>query len=299
MSHSFGKHAALRDVSFSVPRGCVYGLLGPNGSGKTTLFRLLSTLLPLQQGRLTVHGSSVSSESENVRQLIGVTFQSPALDVRLSVQENLRCHGSLYGLSGSAVKDRINSLLGAFDLTDRTGSLVGELSGGLRRRVELAKVLLHSPSLLLLDEPTSGLDPRARQEFWELLLSECRKRGTTVIVATHLMPEAELCDHLLLLNQGTVVVEGTPSMLRGRLSGDRLVIRVNDADRLRPVLEGMLSESCRQSGNQLAFRTEQPAAVIARLLLEHRQEILSLELAQPSLEDVFVELTGRRLTEPD
>ncbi len=192
----------LQEVRFSVAGGCLFGLLGPNGSGKTTLFRLLSTLIPMQTGRLEICGLDVSKLRLRFDDRLGVTFQSPAVDVRLTVHENLRCHGSVYGLTGIRLRDRIAEMLERFR-ADRSGiTLVGQLSGGLKRRVELAKGLMHNPRVLLLDEPTSGLDPRARQEFWDLLLSQVKSQGTTVVVATHLMTEAELCDQLLLLDQG-------------------------------------------------------------------------------------------------
>lgn len=295
LSFSYGSHTALKELSFSVGEGCLFGLLGPNGSGKTTLFRMLSTLIPVQKGRLEICGLDVSDSQDQVRKQLGVTFQSPAVDVRLTVYENLSCHGRVYGLHGSQLRERLQSMLEKFSLTDRASTLVGQLSGGLKRRVELAKGLMHSPRVLLLDEPTSGLDPRARQEFWDLVTNQVRGSGTTVVVATHLMSEAELCDQLLLLDQGQKVAEGTPVELQSRLAGERLTLRMRDAAAVQMAVELSIKSSVSVHGNQLSVRVNDPATQISILLNQFRGEILSLELTRPSLDDVFLELTGRSL----
>lgn len=295
LSYSYGERIALRELSFSIGEGCLFGLLGPNGSGKTTLFRLLSTLIPVQKGRLDICGHDVSTKQEEVRKQLGVTFQSPAVDVRLTVRENLSCHGRIYGLHGSVLRERLALMLERFGLADRASTLVGQLSGGLKRRVELAKGLMHSPRVLLLDEPTSGLDPRARQDFWDLVLNHVRGSGTTVVVATHLMSEAELCDQLLLLDQGQKVAEGSPVDLQSRLAGERLTLRMRDAGSVQAAVEKAVNAAVIVSGNQLSVRVNDPATQITILLNQFRNEILGLELTRPSLDDVFLELTGRSL----
>ena len=295
LSYSYGERIALRELSFSIGEGCLFGLLGPNGSGKTTLFRLLSTLIPVQKGRLDICGHDVSTKQEEVRKQLGVTFQSPAVDVRLTVRENLSCHGRIYGLHGSVLRERLALMLERFGLADRASTLVGQLSGGLKRRVELAKGLMHSPRVLLLDEPTSGLDPRARQDFWDLVLNHVRGSGTTVVVATHLMSEAELCDQLLLLDQGQKVAEGSPVDLQSRLAGERLTLRMRDASAVQAAVEKAVNAAVIVSGNQLSVRVNDPATQITILLNQFRNEILGLELTRPSLDDVFLELTGRSL----
>ena len=295
LSYSYGERTALRELTFSVGEGCLFGLLGPNGSGKTTLFRLLSTLIPVQKGRLDICGHDVSANQDEVRKQLGVTFQSPAVDVRLTVRENLSCHGRIYGLHGSLLRERLALMLERFGLADRASTLVGQLSGGLKRRVELAKGLMHSPRVLLLDEPTSGLDPRARQDFWDLVLNHIRGSGTTVVVATHLMSEAELCDQLLLLDQGQKVAEGSPVELQSRLAGERLTLRMRDAAAVQTAVEKAVNSAVMVSGNQLSVRVNDPATQITILLNQFRNEILGLELTRPSLDDVFLELTGRSL----
>jgi ABC-2 type transport system ATP-binding protein len=295
LNYSYGERAALRELSFSIAEGSLFGLLGPNGSGKTTLFRLLSTLIPVQKGRLDICGHDVSAKQDEVRKQLGVTFQSPAVDVRLTVRENLSCHGRIYGLHGPVLRERLALMLERFGLADRASTLVGQLSGGLKRRVELAKGLMHSPRVLLLDEPTSGLDPRARQDFWDLVLNDVRGSGTTVVVATHLMSEAELCDQLLLLDQGQKVAEGSPVELQSRLAGERLTLRMRDAASVQAAVEKAVNSTVTVTGNQLSVRVNDPATQITILLNQFRDEIQGLELTRPSLDDVFLELTGRSL----
>lgn len=295
ITYAYGKRQALDDVSFAVEAGALFGLLGPNGSGKTTLFRLLSTLIPMQAGRLQVCGLDVRSQESEVRRQLGVTFQSPAVDVRLTVLENLKCHGSVYGMSGQELRSRTVEMLERFQIADRSSTIVGQLSGGLKRRVELAKGLMHSPRVLLLDEPTSGLDPRARQEFWDLLVAQVKSQGTTVIVATHLMTEVELCDQLLLLDRGRNVAFGSPMDLQSRVSGERLTLKVRDAAACQAAVEQLLKCKAVVVGNQMSFRVDNPAAHITAVLENIREQILGLELTRPSLEDVFLELTGRPL----
>ncbi len=293
--YAYGSRTAVDGVSFEVQPGTLFGLLGPNGSGKTTLFRLLSTLIPMQSGHLSVSGLDVSREQSQVRRRLGVTFQSPAIDVRLTVRENLKCHGRIYGLSGTHLSNRIDVLLRQFALSDRANTFTGQLSGGLKRRVELAKGLMHDPEVLLLDEPTSGLDPRARQEFWDLVNSQKQSRGTTIIVATHLMPEAELCDQVLLLDQGRVVGLGSPAELQSRLDGERLMLRLRDVASLRESVEQLLQSKSVLSGDRLSLRISRPSEQIPLLMNQLGDRILGLELTRPSLEDVFLELTGRSL----
>lgn len=295
--YHYGTQTALDEVSFSVAAGTLFGLLGPNGSGKTTLFRLLATLIPMQSGELSVCGFDVTTQPSSVRRQLGVTFQSPAVDVRLTVAENLKCHGSIYGLSGATLNNRVSDMLQQFGIADRRHTIVGTLSGGLKRRVELAKGMMHNPKVLLLDEPTSGLDPRARQEFWELVTAQQQTHGTTIIVATHLMPEAELCDRVLLLDRGRTVAEGTPMELQGRLDGERLTVRLRDAASHLDSLRVMIGGNVELQGDRITLRASNPAEQIREIIKSFGDQILSLELTRPSLEDVFLELTGRSLSQ--
>jgi len=296
ISHRYGNHQALDGVSFQVERGCLFGLLGPNGSGKTTLFRLLATLLPLQSGSVQIAGRDLKTDSAEIRRLLGVTFQSPAVDPRLTVDENLKCHGRIYGIPKSELANRTDQLLNQFALTDRKRSIVGDLSGGLRRRVELAKGLMHSPELLLLDEPSTGLDPSARRQFWDLIHEQRDRDGTTVIVTTHLMEEAEGCEQLLLLDRGHVIRSGSPQELQSSLDGQRLTVRTRNNADFRARLETLLNAEARPIGDRLCFRISEAASALQKVMQEFGDNIVSAEVAQPTLEDVFLESTGRDFT---
>ena len=285
--YNYGTRTALDDVTFSVTAGILFGLLGPNGSGKTTLFRLLATLIPMQSGELSVCGFDVTTQQSSVRRQLGVTFQSPALDMRLTVAENLKCHGSLYGLSGATLNRRVSEMLEQFGIVDRRQTIVGTLSKGM----------MHNPKVLLLDEPTSGLDPRARQEFWEFVTAQQQTQGTTMIVATHLMPEAELCDRVLLLDRGRTVAEGTPMELQSRLDGERLSVRLRDATSHLDSLRTLIGGHVELQGDRITLRASNPAEQIREIMHAFGDQILSLELTRPSLEDVFLELTGRSLSQ--
>ena len=295
VSHSYGNAPALNEVSFEIRGGTFFGLLGPNGSGKTTLFRLLASLLPVQSGTLSVGGHSVATNPAEVRRLLGVTFQSPAVDPRLTVTENLKCHGQIYGLRGADLKQRSGMLLDRFELTDRSRALVGSLSGGLRRRVELAKGLLHSPRVLLLDEPSTGLDPAARRQFWDLIRSQRQEEGTTVVVTTHLMEEAEQCERLVLLDSGRVVCEGAPAELQASLDGQRLSVHCRNTKSTQPAIEQLLQTTARVTGDSLQFRVSDAAGALKQVMDELGSEVISAAVSQPSLEDVFLERTGRGL----
>jgi ABC-2 type transport system ATP-binding protein len=232
LSHSYGERRALEAVEFSVEAGTIFGLLGPNGGGKTTLFRLLSTLLPIQTGQVRVLGLDLARESNEVRKHIGVTFQSPSIDPKLTVGENLKYQGQIYGLFGSALRQRIDLLAEKLGLRERLGERAETLSGGLKRRVEIAKGLLHRPRLLLLDEPSTGLDPGARHDLWRYLRGLREEDGVTVLVTTHLMEEAERCDTLGILDHGRLIALDTPLALRSMLGDDYVTVQCDDPDEL-------------------------------------------------------------------
>ena len=297
VSHSYRERAALQEINLSVPAGQVFGLLGPNGGGKTTLFRLIATLLPLQSGAISVCGAPVDQAPNIVRRLLGVTFQSASLDGKLTVRENLTHQGHLYGLSGVPLRERIAEALERLGLADRQSELVDKLSGGLKRRVELAKTLLHHPRVLLLDEPSTGLDPGARRDFWETLQGLRRQFGTTILVTTHLMEEAEQCDYLAILNQGRVVADGSPLELKQSVGGDCLTIRTDHAAQLADQLRERFQLPIRMLDDELRIEHPRAAELLPELVNGYRQEMISVSLSQPSLEDVFLARTGHRFWE--
>src|ERR1700761_3792008 len=220
LSHNYGDRLALDNLSFAVKPAEIFGLLGPNGSGKTTLFRILSTLMVPTGGVARIEGFDVAREPNRARQQTGIVFQARSLDLKLTVAENLKHQGHLYGLSGEILKTRSAEVLRRVGLTDRAKDYVETLSGGMQRRVELAKGLIHSPAVLLLDEPTTGLDPGARLDLWQYLRMLRDEEGVTVLVTTHLMEEAEYCDRLAILSEGKLVALGSPEELKSTIGGD-------------------------------------------------------------------------------
>ncbi len=297
VGYRYGERVALNAVDVSVDAGRIFGLLGPNGGGKTTLFRLIATLLPLQTGAISVAGEDVAATPQAVRRLLGVTFQSASLDGRLTVRENLMHQGHLYGLSGNRLRDRIDAVLNYVSLADRKSELADRLSGGMKRRVELAKCLLHQPRVLLLDEPSTGLDPGARLDVWSVLTHLQAEFGTTILVTTHLMDEAERCEQLAILDRGQVVAAGSPAELRHSVGGDCLTIHSGDAQRLAEKLRTRFQLDCRVTGDELRIEHPRAAELLGQIVAEFRSELSSIALSQPSLEDVFLQRTGRRFWE--
>lgn len=291
--YRYDQHEALKGLSLSVARGTVFALLGPNGSGKTTLFRLISTLATIQQGDIQVFGHSVRSERSRVRGLLGVVFQSPSLDPKLTVLENIRCQAALYGISGQAFKDRLAEVSQQLGIVDRLQTRAEQLSGGLKRRVELAKGILHRPGLLLMDEPSTGLDPSARLDMWHAIKELQRESGVTVLLTTHLLDEADKSDQIAIMDQGRTVALGPPAELRQQLGEQVLSIQANDRGSVLAWLEER-SISVQQLADQLRIVGEQAAGLVAPLSAEFGEQIQTLTLGQPSLEDVFVARTGHR-----
>lgn len=290
----YGEHEALRGVSLQVARGEIFGLLGPNGGGKTTLFRLLSTLIPPQQGSLRLLDADLATEADAVRRRLGVVFQSPSLDKKLTVQENLIIHGQLYGLAGGRLRQRSEEMLARLGLLERRRDLVETLSGGMRRRVELAKGLLHRPELLLLDEPSTGLDPGARIDLWAYLRKIRQDDGVTIVLTTHLLEEADQCDRIGIMSAGELVALGTPAELRATVGGDSIILSSRDPERLARDVRVRFGDPVRLIDGRV--RLQRPAGhdLAAQLMSAFSDQIESLTLAKPSLEDVFIARTGHR-----
>lgn len=294
LSHHYGDHRALCDVSLRLEERELFGLLGPNGGGKTTLFRIAATLLPVQTGSVSLFGYNVGDEPAAVRRLIGVTFQSPSLDAKLTVGENLQHQGHLYGLSGANLKGRIDELLQRLGLTDRYRDRAETLSGGLKRRVEIAKGLLHNPRVLLLDEPSTGLDPGARRDLWLYLRQLRSEMGVTVLVTTHLMEEAEFCDRLGILDRGSLAALGTPEELRASIGGDCLSICSDDPERLAGMIAERFGVVPQRVGEALRIERDRGHELLRELVEAFPDEISSVSLGKPTLQDVFIDRTGHR-----
>ena len=295
LSHRYGTRTALRAVSFTVSPGEIFGLLGPNGGGKTTLFKIVSTLITPVHGSVRVFGHDVVSEPEHVRREIGVVFQSPALDLRLRVDENLRHHGRLYGLRGRRLAERIGSVLALVKLADRATELVGTLSGGLRRRAELAKALLSAPKLLILDEPSTGLDPGARRDLWEHLDRLRQYDHTAIVVTTHLMDEAARCDRVGVLHHGRLVALGSPAALTAAIGADVIVISTADRNGLAAKIRERFGERVEILDDRLRMERRRAHEFITDLVEAFPGEIDAVSFGKPTLEDVFMHHTGQRL----
>ena len=295
LGRNFGPRAALSGVTLSIRAGEMFALLGPNGSGKTTLFRILSTLLAPSAGTARVGGCDVVGEAMAVRHQIGVVFQSPALDPQLTVEENLRCAGSLYGLRGADLVARLRSAAQALGLSDRLADRVQSLSGGLQRRVEIAKCLLPRPRVLLLDEPSTGLDPAAREGLRATLERVRRESEVTVVMTTHLLEEAERCDRVAILHRGRLVACETPAELRGRLGTDVAVVSGPEPEALAARVREMFGWPLSVRGERL--RVEVPAGgdAAGRLVSALGAAADTVTVGRPTLEDVFLDLTGEPL----
>ncbi|MDG1399526.1 MAG: ATP-binding cassette domain-containing protein [Candidatus Binatia bacterium] len=299
LAHRYGDTAALQGLSFGVKAGEIFGLLGPNGGGKTTLFRILSTLLKPDAGRASIRGHCVVSESEAVRRQIGVVFQSPSLDLQLTVRENMRHQGHLYGIRGADLETRIDEMLDQVGVRDREGELVRNLSGGLQRRIDLAKGLMHRPSLVLLDEPTTGLDPGARLDLWSYLERARSEQGLSVLITTHLMEDADRCDRLLFLDRGQAAALDSPEALRQSLGGDVVTIRAGDLDNLASELSTKFGQSSEKVDDTLRVRRAGGPEFVPQLFEAFPGQIDAVSVGRPTLEDVFMQKTGHRLWDRD
>ena len=292
LSHAYQTRRALDGVSFSVSCGEIFGLLGPNGSGKTTLFRILSTLMPVTSGTVRVLGHDLTTEVKAVRSLLGVVFQHPGLDDKLTVVENLRHHGHLYGLAGESLRYRISELLERFGIADRANERVELLSGGLQRRVEIAKAMLHAPRVLLLDEPTSGLDVAARRQLNDYLGALADTENILVLLTTHLLDDAEACNRVGVLDAGKLVALGKPDELKAQVSGDVVLIACIDNEGLCTEITERFGVSPVLTDNLLRVECERGHEFVRDVVAAFPDEIQSVRFGKPTLEDVFTKLTG-------
>ena len=292
LSHAYRQRQALDNVSFDVSCGEIFGFLGPNGSGKTTLFRILSTLMPVTSGTVRILGHDLATEVRTIRNLLGVVFQHPGLDAKLTVVENLRHHGHLYGLAGKTLHHRISELLERFGVSDRATERVEILSGGLQRRVEIAKALLHSPRVLLLDEPTSGLDMNARRQLSDYLRTIAQTENILVLLTTHLLEDAEACNRVGILDLGKLVALGEPDALKNQVGGDVVLIDGADNETLATAIAEKFSVSTLFTDNQLRIECQRGHEFVRDVVAAFPDEIQSVRFGKPTLADVFVKLTG-------
>jgi len=292
--HRYQDRTALNGISFDVHPAELFGLLGPNGSGKTTLFRILSTLMVPSAGTAQIAGLDVVREPAALRRHIGVVFQAQSVDPKLTAYENLWHQGHLYGLRGPALKQRIEEILTRVGLLDRAKDRVETFSGGMQRRIELAKGLLHHPEVLLLDEPTTGLDPGARRDLWQYLQILRDQEQVSVIVTTHLMEEAERCDRLAILNEGKLVALGTPAELTREIGGDVVLLEARDPETLAERIRTMFHLDTTVMGTHVRLEIENGHRFVPDVVEAFPGEIQALSVSNPTLEDVFIRRTGHR-----
>jgi ABC-2 type transport system ATP-binding protein len=292
--HNYGSRTALNGVSFTVGAGEIFALLGPNGSGKTTLFRILSTLMLPTSGRTLICGFDAASQPDSVRGRIGVVFQAQSVDIKLTAGENLWHQGHLYGLKGSALKQRVAEMLQRVGLADRANDRVQTFSGGMLRRVELAKGFMHRPRVLLLDEPTTGLDPGARRDLWQYLHELRDRDGVSIIVTTHLMEEAERCNRLAILNSGEIVAMGTPADLRSEIGGDVILLETQEPQALALGIERRFAIQTTVLDGKVRMERKDGHRFVTDIVESFPGQIQSISVSKPTLEDVFIRRTGHR-----
>ena len=297
--HRYQDRTALNGVSFEVRPAELFGLLGPNGSGKTTLFRILSTLMVPTSGSATIAGFDAVRQAAALRRHIGVVFQAQSVDLKLTAYENLWHQGHLYGLRGPDLKARINEILTRVGLLDRSADRVETFSGGMQRRIELAKGLLHHPEVLLLDEPTTGLDPGARHDLWQYLQILRDQEHVSVIVTTHLMEEAERCDRLAILNEGNLVALGTPEALTREIGGDVILLEARDPQTLADLIRDKFHVDATVMDKQVRIEIENGHRFVPDVVEAFPGEIQSLSVSKPTLGDVFIHRTGHRFWSED
>jgi len=295
----FGKLVAVDHISFQVVPGEIFGFLGPNGAGKTTTINILCTLSKPTSGKAIVNGFDVVRQQSQVRQSIGLVFQDPSLDERLSGLQNLRFHALVYSVPASVREQRIEQMLRMTELWDKRNSMVRTYSGGMKRRLELARGLLHYPKVLFLDEPTLGLDPQTRNRLWEYILELQKREGTTIFLTTHYMDEADNADHIAIMNHGKIVAMDTPERLKHIVGKDIISVKTDDDDRAAEEIRRRYQIEARRDNNELTFEVASGEAFLPTFIKEFGTKILSVSLRHPSLDDVFLKLTGREMREEE
>ncbi|MQA62819.1 MAG: ATP-binding cassette domain-containing protein [Actinophytocola sp.] len=299
LTKSYGEVEAVRGIDLDVDEGEMFGFLGPNGAGKTTTIKILCTLADATSGSATVAGRDVHTERAEVRRRIGLVFQEPTLDNYLSAEQNLRFHGELYGMPRQLLRERMAEVLEMVGLAERRKDQVMTFSGGMKRRLEIGRGLLHAPRVLFLDEPTIGLDPQTRASIWEYIATLRKTQDITIFVTTHYMEEAEHCDRIAIMNSGEIVVTDTPEALKRSVGADRVQIRTDDdplaIERLRERFE---IEAAVHDG-MVTFAVPGGAEFVPRLFARLGLGIDTVTVTRPSLDDVFMAYTGRTIADTE
>ncbi len=300
----FGDIVAVNGVTFKVKKGEIFGFLGPNGAGKTTTIHILSTLIRPTSGRALVDNKDVVKEPAEVRKVIGIVFQDPSVDDQLTAYENLYIHGRIYGIRGKDLEVRINEALKFVDLYKFRNKQVKTFSGGMRRRLEIARALLHEPKVLFLDEPTLGLDPQTRAKIWDYIRMIRREKGVTIFLTTHYMDEAEeLADRIAIIDHGKIIAEGTPDELRTLAGNEVVYINFDEVKEKPPCIEDNFVEECKVLTSDSIMLKVRNASEAMPLIFEELNskgyKIKKIEYRRPTLNDVFLYLTGREIREEE
>ena len=299
LSKRFKDLVAVDKVSFEVNKGEIFGFLGPNGAGKSTTIGMLATLIEPTSGDASIAGRSVRRAKNGVRRRIALVFQDPSLDDRLTAAENLRFHAALYDVPKAEYAKREEEVLRLVDLWDRRHDIVKTYSGGMKRRLEIARGLIHYPEVLFLDEPTLGLDPQTRAHLWEYILTLKKERGMTIFMTTHYMNEAEYCDRIAIIDRGTIVALDTPAALKRMVGADVIALKCADKEKLRRELKDRFGLDATDERETLRLEVEDGTKFLTRLFNELDTKIEGVELRRPTLEDVFLKLTGRKIREDE
>jgi ABC-2 type transport system ATP-binding protein len=299
LTKTYDELEAVRHVSFEVSPGEIFGFLGPNGAGKSTTINILCTLLHPSAGSATVAGFDVETQQLEVRRRIGLVFQDTTLDEYLTAEENLRFHAELYGVPRATIPGRVQQIMDMVGLWDRRDSLVRTFSGGMKRRLEIARGLLHSPRVLFLDEPTVGLDPQTREHIWSYIGELRRKEDITIFMTTHYMDEAEYCDRIAIIDNGEIVVSGTPDELKALVGKDRVSIRTEDDDAAIAALRERFGVDATISEGMVTVHVPDGETFVPKLFKELGVGIKAVSVARPSLDDVFMTFTGRTIRDAE
>ena len=297
LTKRFKNLTAVNEVSFNVNEGEIFGFLGPNGAGKTTTIDMLCTLLSPTSGEAVLNGYDVTKNRNKVRQCIGLVFQDPSLDDWLTAKENLEFHAMVYNIERKIAKKRIDEVLEIVELKDRKNDLVLNFSGGMKRRLEIARGLIHYPKVLFLDEPTLGLDPQTRNRVWEYIRDLKEKENITIFLTTHYMDEAENCDRIAIIDVGKIIAMDTPINLKKRVRGDIITVETSDNRSLNEELKKKKVKNIIFYNNKIQFEVYDSEKFIPKFIKESKEEIISISARRPTLDDVFLSLTGRKIRE--
>ena len=299
LSKKFGKLVAVDNISFQVPRGEIFGFLGPNGAGKTTTINILCTLLKPSGGRASVNGYDVLKERREVQRSIGLVFQDPTLDDYLTADQNLRFHAYAYGVPANVREKRMQELMELVELQDRRKNKVSTYSGGMKRRLEIARGLLHHPSVLFLDEPTLGLDPQTRRRIWEHVLTLRQQEDLTIFLTTHYMDEAEHCERIAVIDNGRIIALDTPDNLKDSLGGDLVTLEAKDTQEAVAELKERYDISPEVNDGMVTFSVPHGDTFLPEFVRGFRSGLLSINVRRPTLDDVFLKLTGHAIRDQE